>query len=84
MSTPTNKNVKTHNRTTQKTKKMSNTDPTKNQGGTQVLAKGRQFLLLIRYPPCCSYVQSSPVKVVAVIEERKHLPKSKLRITTTV
>jgi hypothetical protein len=26
------KNVKTHNRTTQKTKKTKNTDPTKNQG----------------------------------------------------
>ena len=32
MRTPTNKNVKTHNRTTQNTKKMSNTDPTKKPG----------------------------------------------------
>jgi hypothetical protein len=34
-------------------KKMSNTDPTKNQ----ILAKGKQFLPLIRHPPCYSYIQ---------------------------
>ena len=39
-----------------------------------MLAKGKQFLLLIRHPPCCSHIQSSPVKV-SVIEERKHLRK---------
>jgi hypothetical protein len=33
--------------------------------------KVRQFLLLIRHLLCCS----SPVKVFAVIEERKHLRK---------
>ena len=32
----------------QKTKKMSNRDPTKNRGWTQVLAKGKKSLLLIR------------------------------------
>ena len=34
-----------------------------------------QFLLLIRHPPCYSYIQSSSVKFLAVIEERKHLRK---------
>jgi len=38
-----------------------------------VLAKGKQFLLLIRHPPGYSYIQSSPVKVLELIEERKHL-----------
>jgi len=28
-------------------------------------------MILIRYPPCHSYIQSSLVKVLAVIEERK-------------
>jgi hypothetical protein len=45
--------------TTQKTK---NTDLTKCRGSPQVLAKGKQFLLLIRHPPCYSYIQSSQVK----------------------
>ena len=44
------------NRTTQNTKKMSNTDPTKNGGLTQVLAKGKQFLLRIRHLPCYTYI----------------------------
>ena len=42
-------NVKTFDRTTQKTKMMSNTDPTKIQG---VFAPCKQLLLLIRHPPC--------------------------------
>jgi len=46
----------------QKSKKMSNTDPTKNRGSAQVLAKGKQFLLLIIHPLYYSYIQSSPVK----------------------
>jgi len=37
---------RTHKNTTQKTKKMTNTDPTKNRGWTQVHAKGMQFLPL--------------------------------------
>jgi hypothetical protein len=51
-------NIKTHNRTKQKTKMMCNTDPTKQLGLTQVILKGKLFLLLIRY----TYSQSSPVK----------------------
>jgi hypothetical protein len=47
------KNVKTHNRTTQKSKKMKNTD------STHVVAKDKQFLLLIRYPLCYSYTVRS-------------------------
>ena len=31
--------------------------------------EGKQFLLLIRYPSCYSYIQSSPVRILAVIEE---------------
>jgi hypothetical protein len=38
---------------------MSNTDPTKNQGWTQVLAKGKRFLLLIRHLMCYSYIQGT-------------------------
>jgi hypothetical protein len=34
--------------TTQETKNMSNMDP------TQVLENGKQFLLLIKHPPCYS------------------------------
>ena len=41
---------KQNKKPTQKTKKMSNMDPTKNQ----VLAKDKQFLPLIRYPLCYS------------------------------
>ena len=51
-------NMKTHNRTTQETKKMCNTDPQKKLGWTEVIVKGKLFLLLIRY----TYSQSSPIK----------------------
>ena len=50
-------NVKTHNTTTRITKKMSNTDATRNRGCTQVLRKGKQFLALLIHPPCYSYIQ---------------------------
>ena len=49
--------------TTQKTKKMSNTDPIKKTRGELVRS------------PCYPPIQSSPVKVLAVIEERKILRK---------
>ena len=72
-----NSPVKTHNRTTQKTKNMSNIDPPLpiNRGWTQMLAMDKQSMLLISHPPCYSYLQSNPVKTLAVIEERKHLRK---------
>jgi hypothetical protein len=44
-------------------------DPTKKKGGELRCSR--------RHPPSYSYMQSSPVKVLAVIEERKHLPKIK-------
>jgi hypothetical protein len=37
----------------------------------QVLVNGKQFLLLRRHSPCYSYIQSSSVKVLTVIEKRK-------------
>jgi hypothetical protein len=42
-----------------------------------MLAKGKRFLLLIRHPLCYSYIQSSPVKVLAIIKEKKYLHKNK-------
>jgi hypothetical protein len=53
--TKTNKAQKYN--TTQTTKKISNTDHTNNQWSTQVLAKGNQFLPLIRYQSCYSNSQ---------------------------
>jgi hypothetical protein len=51
---------------------MSNRDPT---GGLRMRTLGsrrdKQFLLLITHPLCYSYIQPSPVKVFALIEERK-------------
>ena len=38
-----------------------------------MLVKGKQYLLLIRHSPYYSYRESTPVSVLAVIEERKHL-----------
>ena len=43
-------------------RKLKTRDLTKCRGSPQVLAKGKQFLLLIRHPPCYSYIQSSQVK----------------------
>jgi len=63
------------NKTENTTHKTKMPDHTKNRGWTHVLAKGKQFLFLIRHPPCYSYIQSIPIKVLAVIEERKHLRK---------
>jgi len=47
----------TKHKTIQKTKKMSNMDPHQKLWATQVLAKGKLFLYLIRYvhPPCPCY-----------------------------
>ena len=52
-------NAKTYNRTAQKTKKMSHTEPTEDT----------QLFILIRPQPCYSYIQSSLVQVLAVIEK---------------
>ena len=49
---PTNKD------TIQTTKKVSNTHPIKNRGCTQVLAKVKQFLHLIRHPPLYLYTHA--------------------------
>ena len=38
--------------TTKKSKKMSNPDSTKNRGWIQMVSKRKQFLTLIRQPPC--------------------------------
>jgi hypothetical protein len=59
---------------------MRNTDPLKNWACNEVLGKGKLFLLLIRHPPCYSFIQSSLVKVLAVIEERSIYVKSKRSI----
>jgi len=40
-------------------RKLKRRDLTKCRGSPQVLAKGKQFLLLIRHPPCYSYIQTS-------------------------
>ena len=42
-----------------------------------MLAKGKQFLLLISHPPSYSYIQSSPVKVLSAIVEEKIYVKVK-------
>ena len=57
-----------HKHTTQKTKKMSNTGPTKTWWWTQVLTKGKQFLLLIRHPSCypCSQIASDTTTHIQV------------------
>jgi hypothetical protein len=48
-----------------------------------VLEKGKQILLLIRHLSRYSYIQSSLVQVLAVIEERKHLRKKLYAILST-
>ena len=60
-----------------KLKRWATRTPPKNRKWTQMLAKFEQFLLLIRHPPCYLYIQSSTVQVLAVIEERIFLVKSR-------
>ena len=50
--------------TTQKTRRIRNTDTTKNVGRTRVIGKGNQFLFLIRHLLC--YSKSSKLKVLLV------------------
>ena len=56
---------------------MSNTDPTKNRAWTQVLVKGKQFLLLIRHLSCYSYIQWSSVSLVMERGKKNIYVKSK-------
>jgi hypothetical protein len=63
--------VKTHNREKQKLERWATQTQPEERDWTQMLVTDKQFLLLIRHRPCYSYIQSSPVKVLAVIEERK-------------
>ena len=50
---------------------MSNTDPIKKRRWTQVLPEGKQFMLLIRYPPRYSYSQD--VLEIIIIGETNRL-----------
>ena len=50
-------NVKTYNRTTQKIVNIWATWTLPKQRWSQVLAKGKQFMFLIRHPSCYSYIQ---------------------------
>jgi hypothetical protein len=59
--------VNTHNKTTQFFFFLATP---KNQGLIQVLVKGKQYLLPLRHPPCYLYIQSSPVKFMAVGTDR--------------
>jgi hypothetical protein len=43
---------------------MSITEPTKKPRVNSWIGKGNQFLFHRRHPPCYSYIQSSPVKVL--------------------
>ena len=42
-----------------------------------MIEKAEQFMLLTKHPPLYSYIQSSPVKVLAVIEEKNIFLKEK-------
>ena len=50
------RNTQVKSNTTQET--MSNMDPTNKRWWTQVPLEGKQVLLLIRHPSCCSYLKS--------------------------
>jgi hypothetical protein len=66
--------MKTTWETTHKTKTRAS--QTTYKTGSE-LVKGKQFLLLIKHPPCYSCIQSNPVKLLAVTKEIKHLCKKK-------
>ena len=50
-------------------KRSRNTNPIKNRGRTQVLQKGKQFLLHILAPIVLLLLQKAPVHIVAIILE---------------
>jgi hypothetical protein len=53
---------------------MNNTSPTNNWDEPRCSRKvNRLIMRRIRCPPCYSYIQSGPVKVSTVIEERKNI-----------
>jgi hypothetical protein len=54
---------------------MSYTDPTLKTEMHSGAREGQGFLLLITHTSYYSYIQSSPVKVLAVMEKTKHLRK---------
>ena len=71
--------LQTHKKTTQKTKTMSYTDPTLKTEMHSGAREGQGFLLLITHTSYYSYIQSSPIKVLAVMEKTKH-PCKKYKI----
>ena len=54
---------------------MSNTDPTKKPKGNAGAREEYALTASDKVTPCYSYIQSSTVKVLAVIEERKKYTK---------
>jgi len=67
MSTQDTGQRQTKQNTTQKTKKISNTDATKNPGVNTGAREGYAVLASYNTPPYYSYKRSSPVKVLEVI-----------------
>jgi len=60
------KTIKTQNNATQKIKKMSNTDPTKNRGWARVHSKSKQFLSIIRHPTYYLYRRDVPDTTIRI------------------
>ena len=54
-------------------KQHRNVNRTTPKTGINPSARDQQFLSLITHPSCYSYIQPSPVKVVAVIEENDNI-----------
>jgi len=58
--------------TTQKTRKISNTEPIVKQGRIRVVANDKQFLTLIRHTPWYSY-RTSRLKMQCSLHGKDHL-----------
>jgi hypothetical protein len=67
----TTRKIRAHN--TKQLKRWTTRNPSKTR-----LAKSKQSLFLIRHRPCYSYIQSSPVKVLAMVAERNICLKRKI------